>query len=439
MGRIRYCLTALAVFFCAVTTSVAQDSNYVRKNLAVLTSHDMYGRGGAHDGELKAATYIREQLVAVGAMPLGENGFQKWTTKAHKMEGKVSMSVKGKELSPFWDYRIAPYSHSLNRNDIPVIRVDASLLVDTPALEQFIAANLARLKTGMVYIDGVKWKHQKDIPAAKVQKALRALTYNNPFQSAGIMVGVDKELPVWGLSNTDFERNYAYIYVIRSRFPKSVKTVSVHFQNEFYTKHTQNVCFAIEGTTHPDEYVILTAHYDHLGCMGDSVIFYGAHDNASGVCAVMDFARHYSKQLPRYTTLFLLFSGEESGLKGSKYFVEHPLVPLEKVKMVINIDMFCGGDEGITMVNSDGESTKDFYNNMVKLNDENHYIAQVKPRTNAANSDHYFFSQHCPAIFIYTMGGQYGGYHHFTDTCDRCGLGCYNNLFSLIKETLEKL
>ena len=95
MGRIRYCLTALAVFFCAVSVGMAQDSNFVRKNLAALTSHDMYGRGGA--------TYIREQMLAVGAMPLGENGFQKWTTKAHKMEGKVSMSVKGKELSPFWD------------------------------------------------------------------------------------------------------------------------------------------------------------------------------------------------------------------------------------------------------------------------------------------------------------------------------------------------
>ena len=438
MGRIRYCLTALAVFFCAVTNSVAQDSNYVRKNLAVLTSHDMYGRGGAHDGELKAATFIREQLVAVGAMPLGENGFQKWTTKAHKMEGKVSMSVKGKELSPFWDYRVAPYSHSLNRDNIPVIRVDASLLVDTPAMERFISDNLARLKTSMVYIDGVKWKHRKDIPATKIQKALRTLTYNNPFQSAGILVGVD-ELPVWGLSNTDFERNYAYIYVVRKRLPKSAKTVSVHFQNEFYTKHTQNVCFAVEGTTHPDEFVILTAHYDHLGCMGDSVIFFGAHDNAAGTSAVMDFARHFAKQPLRYTTVFLLFSGEESGLKGSKYFVDHPLVPLEKVKMVVNIDMFCGGDEGITVVNSDGKNTADFFNDMVKINDEKHYIAQLKPRTNAANSDHYFFSQHCPAIFIYTLGGQYGGYHHFTDTCDKCGLGCYNNLFTLIKEALENL
>ena len=438
MGRIRYCLTALAVIFCATVSGVAQDSNYVRKNIAALTSHDMYGRGGAHDGELKAATYIREQLLSHGAMPLGENGFQKWQTKAFKMEGSVSMSVKNKELNPFWDYRIAPYSKSLDRSDISVIRVDASLLVDTPALENYVASHLTQLKNSLVYIDGVKWKHKKNIPASKIQACLRSLTFNNPFQSAGILVGVD-ELPICGLSNTDFQRNYAYIYVIRSKFPKRAKTTSIFFHNEFYTKHTQNVCFAIEGTTHPDEFVILTAHYDHLGCMGDSVIFFGAHDNASGTSAVIDFARHYSKYPPRYTTIFLFFSGEESGLKGSKYFVDHPLVPFDKVKMMINIDMFCGGDEGITVVNSDSEGTSALFNNMVRINEEKHYIAQVKPRSNAANSDHYYFSKHCPAIFIYTMGGQYGGYHHFTDTCEKCGLGCYNNLFSLIKEALEQL
>lgn len=438
MGRIRYCLTVVAVLFYAFSTGMAQDSNYVRKNLAVLTSHSMYGRGGAHDGEAKAATYIREQMLALGAMPLGENGYQKWSTKAHKMEGNVSMLVNGKELSPFWDYRIAPYSHSVDRNNIPVIRVDASLLVDTPALEKFVSSNLAKLKKSVVYIDAVKWKNRKNVSEAAVKSVLRSLTFNSPFQSVAILVGVD-ELPVWGLSYTDFERNYAYIHVIRSKFPKRVKDVSLHFQNDFYLKRTQNVCFAIEGTTHPDEYVILTAHYDHLGCMGDSVVFYGAHDNASGTCAVMDFARHYSKQSPRYTTLFLFFSGEESGLKGSKYFVDHPLVPFDKVKMVVNIDMFCGGDEGITVVNSDSEGTSDLYNNMVKINESKQYLTQVKPRSNAANSDHYFFSQHCPAIFIYSMGGRYGGYHHFTDTCDRCGLGCYNRLFSLIKEALEQL
>ena len=171
--------------------------------------------------------------------------------------------------------------------------------------------------------------------------------------------------------------------------------------------------------------------------MGDSVIFHGAHDNASGTSAVMDFARHFSQNRPPYTVVFLLFSGEESGLRGSRYFVENSLIDFDKVKLVLNLDMFCGGDEGFTVVNSDGENTKWFYDNLVRINDEQHLVSQVKPRSNAANSDHYFFSQKCPAIFIYTMGGRYGGYHHFTDTCDSCGLENYNRIFSLILQALE--
>lgn len=439
MGR-KSARLIFGILFCAGSLFVghAQDSNYVRKNIAVLTSQEMFGRSGAHDGEYKAASFIREQLLALGAMPLGEEGFQKWTTPAHKMEGKVSMKTKSRELSPFDGYRIAPYSHSLNVDNAPVIRIDASLLLDTARMEQFIADNQSRLKKSVLYVDAVVWKNSKQISSEQVNKCLRALTFNNPFQTLAILVGVD-QLPTWGLNYTDFERDFAYIYVIRSKMRKSCKTVSVHFTNQFYVKHTQNVCFSIPGTSEPDQFVVLTAHYDHLGCMGDSVIFFGAHDNASGTAAVMDFARHYSQNPPRYTTVFLLLSGEESGLKGSKYFVDHTLIPFEKIKMVINLDMFCGADEGITVVNSDGENTASFYDEMVKINDEKHYVALVKPRSNTANSDHYFFSKHCPAIFIYTMGGRYGSYHHFTDTCDRCGLNCYSNVFSLLKEAIEKL
>jgi Zn-dependent M28 family amino/carboxypeptidase len=151
----------------------------------------------------------------------------------------------------------------------------------------------------------------------------------------------------------------------------------------------------------------------------------------------MDFARHFAQNPAEYTTVFLLFSGEESGLRGSRYFVENPLIDLSKVKLVLNLDMFCGGDEGFTVVNSDGENTKWFYDNLVRINDEQHLVSQVKPRSNAANSDHYFFSLKCPAIFIYTMGGRYGGYHHFTDTCESCGLENYNRIFSLILQALE--
>lgn len=198
------------------------------------------------------------------------------------------------------------------------------------------------------------------------------------------------------------------------------------------------MCFAIEGREYPDEFVVFTAHYDHLGCMGDSVIFPGAHDNASGVGTVMQFAQYYSHNAPAYTTVFLLFSGEESGLRGSYNFVKHPLIPLDKIKLLVNIDMMCGGDEGIMVVNGTDGTTKSFVDMMEQLNADNHYVAAVKRRTNAANSDHYYFSKKCPAIFVYTLGGKYGGYHNYTDTCDNCGLASYNGIFTLLRESVDQ-
>lgn len=438
MGRIRHLvLAAVCLLGCTFSLS-AQDSNYVRKNIATLSSPEFWGRGGCYDGETKAAEFIKLQLLASGATPLTEDGFQHYEFAAHKMEGIVKCSTNLQYLSQFWDYRIAPYSHTTHVKDAPVVRVDVSVLIDEDKRYKFMEKNFGKLGSSFVYIDAVGWEQSKKATKEQVRELLQNLTYNNPFRSKGILVGVD-ELPIWGLNHTDVERNYAYIYVIRSKFGKKVKTISVDFDNTFYTKKTQNVCFKIGGTEHPDTMIVFTAHYDHLGCMGDSVIFPGAHDNAAGTSAVLDFARHYGQTPPAYTTVFLLFSGEESGLRGSRYFVENTLIDLSKVKLVLNLDMFCGGEEGFTVVNYDSEGTRPFYDNLVKINEEKQLVAKVNPRKNAANSDHYFFSQKCPAIFIYTMGGRYGGYHHFTDTCDRCGLECYNNIVTLILQALNEL
>ncbi len=438
MGRICHLIT-LIICLCALfpTTGSAQDSNFVRKSIAILSSPELWGRGGPHGGELKAAQYIRTQLTEAGAKPLTEDGFQHYEFAAHKMEGQVACSLNGKLLSPFWDYRIAPYAHTTHIKDAPVVRVDASTLLDAKKLLKFYDRNAPLIRNGFLYIDAVSWRNKK-VTDKEVKELIQGLMFNNPFQSKGILIGVD-ELPIWGLNYTDEERNYAFIYVKRSILTKDMQTISVDFDNTYYTKKTQNVCFKIEGTQHPDSMIVLTAHYDHLGCMGDSVIFPGAHDNGSGTSAVIDFARHFAKIPPAYTTVFLLFSGEESGLRGSRYFVENTLIDLNKVKLVINLDMFCGGEEGFTVVNYNSEGTQSFYDNLVKINEEQHLVAKVNPRVNTANSDHYFFSQHCPAIFIYTMGGRYGGYHHFTDTCENCGLECYNNIFSLLLQAIRKL
>lgn len=199
---------------------------------------------------------------------------------------------------------------------------------------------------------------------------------------------------------------------------------------------SQNVCAYIPGKS--DSMIVFTAHYEHLGMHGDT-IFYGAHDNASGTAAVMDIARVLSSQNRHYTYVILFFGGEESGLVGSSYFSDVPLVKLDKIKLLINLDLFCGGDEGLMVVNAEDARTKPYVDLLDEINREHHYAAKIARRPNAANSDHYFFTPHCPAVFIYTLGGKYGGYHNPLDTCETCGLENYANFNKLIHTFLRRL
>ena len=73
-----------------------------------------------------------------------------------------------------------------------------------------------------------------------------------------------------------------------------------------------------------------------------------------------------------------------------------------------------------------------FFNQLKAINDETHAARLVKPRDNSANSDHFWFSNYCPSIFILTMGHPYGGYHDPYDTCEACGLSHYNDYLKMI-------
>ncbi len=199
---------------------------------------------------------------------------------------------------------------------------------------------------------------------------------------------------------------------------------------------SQNVCGYIPGET--DTMIVFTAHYEHLGMNGDTV-FYGAHDNASGTAAVMDIVRMTNLQRGHYTYVFLFFGGEESGLVGSRWFAEHPLIPLSKVKLLVNIDLFCGGDDGLMVVNANSRETSAYVNLLQRINDLQSLTPKIGRRDNAANSDHYWFTSECPAIFIYTLGGPFGGYHSSTDTCEGCGLGNYHRHMTLLRAFLEQL
>ena len=369
----------LAILFAIVPAVLlhAQDSAYARQIIKTLSSDRMFGRGASYHGDSIAAAFLADEMKRIGLLPLQVNYMQYYTYDCYSLEGPISLSINGTELQPFTQYRVYPTARHA-----------------TPAK-----------------VEKAKWK--KQLKGGMWLLGVEQIDTYSPI------VGPEREDPVC-------------VEILDSLIPKRVRKVKAEIPIQFrHNYKTQNVVGYVRGVI--DTMIVFTAHYDHCGTMGDGVIFPGAHDNASGVAAVMDLARMSAEQKPYYTMVFMLFSGEESGLKGSKYAAENPLIDYSKVKFLCNIDLFCGGDDGIMVFNAKSENTKHLYDQLKYLNDECHAAPEIRPRDNSANSDHYWFSNYCPSIFLLTMGQPFGGYHEPADNCAACGLGHYTAYMQMLK------
>jgi Zn-dependent M28 family amino/carboxypeptidase len=105
-----------------------------------------------------------------------------------------------------------------------------------------------------------------------------------------------------------------------------------------------NVVGVIKGKQNPEKYIIVTAHYDHVG-VNNGTVFNGADDNASGTSALFAIAKYFEKKQPVNSIIFVAFDAEEMGLQGSKYFVANLPVKKESVLLNINMDMISHNDK----------------------------------------------------------------------------------------------
>jgi len=105
-----------------------------------------------------------------------------------------------------------------------------------------------------------------------------------------------------------------------------------------------NVLGFIKGSTFPDKYIVISAHYDHEGIKNGN-IYNGADDNASGISALFSFAEYFEKYPPKHSVILAAFDGEEFELKGSQYFVDHSIIPLHNIIVNINMDMISRSDK----------------------------------------------------------------------------------------------
>lgn len=172
--------------------------------------------------------------------------------------------------------------------------------------------------------------------------------------------------------------------------------------------------------------VIIGAHYDHLGRDENGAVYPGADDNASGVAALCSMARNLASQPPQMRTiLFVAFSGEEEGLLGSQWFVEHPPLPLESAIAMINLDTI-GRSSKRQLIIFSASSARELPSILRGANMEI-FLELSIPEKATFGSDHVsFLAKGVPSIHLFT--GANADYHRITDTPDQLN---YVGLFQI--------
>ena len=372
----RFIILGIALLLLG-TQVKANDSIYTRWVIDTLSSPFFWGRGYINDGMKKAASFIEYEFETLKATPFFSGKFQQhFSYPVNTFPGKMALTINDKKLKPGRDFLVGNESKS------------------------------CKTKGSLSPADSVTWINAGE----------------------RIIINLVDKL-AWSVDG--HQADYTSFEVLRSAIAGEPKSFAATSDSKLIKSFDAgNVAAIIKGTSKTDSFLVFTAHYDHLGAMGKEAWFPGANDNASGIGLLLSLAKHYAAHPHRYTILFIAFAGEEAGLIGSKYFVEHSPIDVKKIRFLTNLDLMGNGEEGVTVVNAT-EFTKDFQL-LLKINNDGQYLAAVNSRGKAANSDHHWFTEKgVPSFFIYTLGKR-KSYHDVDDIAATLPLYEINDLQSLL-------
>ena len=399
----------------------AQDMTLYRKLVKDLSSARFQGRGYARDGANKAGKYLEKEYRKAGT---DEVTLQPFSIDINTFPGKMDLWADGKKLTPGVDFSMREYSPGVD-GEFPVYHLDT---LNFDADRFFADLEKPEYANCLVCCDfWFSYRHREVF--SRLQKAGECpnagllFTWTSPikfYKAYGQRV-VDKPI-IW----------------VTPEAIAGVRRVRARVENRFYKDFGLfNVIAKVEGARHDSCYVF-TAHYDHLGNLGRKVFYAGANDNASGTAALVTLAAWYSAHRPPFDMYFLAFSGEDANLRGSEYFAQHPVVPLEQVRYLFNIDMIGDNNPSLYCETSD-EGLRGF-DLFERINGEKQYFKALNRGALAANSDHYpFATRHVPCIFLENQEGDaYPYYHTIFDNWEHAVFDSYEPVFRLVRDFVER-
>ena len=468
----------------------------LRKHLEIIASDEFEGRDTGHPGQKKAAKYIKERFQEFGYEPIEKlGGFYQPFKLQLTYPDTVKLTIGNESLEFLKDmYYFPGFGDVLIKTDDLLYLgygIDSDTYSDykdatVEGRVVMISGGEPTDKKGISLVSGTKKKSDwtvdwaKKIEKAKEEGAKALLIIDNNFSSSVSRFGRYIKRPDLKLSDVPVEASGIPLIYISSKAADRIfkeaglkggynkleakiskkaiplkeelnvsVIVDVNKSREELT--SENVLAYLEGTEKPDELIVVTAHYDHLGKKGDK-IFNGADDDGSGTVAVLEIAEAFALAKkdghgPKRSILFMTVSGEEKGLLGSEFYTDNPVFPLENTVANLNIDMIGRIDENhapdsnyVYLIGSDKLST-DLHELSEKANKtyagielDYTYNDENDPNRFYYRSDHYNFAKNnIPVIFYFT--GVHEDYHQPTDTVDKIMFHKMENIARLIFHT----
>jgi len=460
----------------ALTSITAKDlSDY----LHIIASDSMEGRATGEAGQKKAALYLASKFKEFGLSPAvptadGKSYFQTFSL-VEKSWQDVFVTIDGKKkvfLQDFYAYGdvqlpeetklqivCAGYGIESKRyNDYEKLNVkDKGVIIFTG--EPF--------KDSISLVSGTKqssnwandWRAKADLAYKKGAKAVFVIVGNADQDFEKRLAALKGHLNAPSMAFTHKKKASAFfiplsmaaemLHTTKDAINTYKKNIALGIENPKFKSakvtakagvterkvNTENVLGIIEGNKYPEEIIVLSAHYDHLGIEGGK-IHYGADDDGSGTVALIEIAQAFSIAKkegfgPARTILFMPVTGEERGLMGSEYYTDKPVFPLKNTVVDLNIDMIGRLDEA--------HANKEEYVYIIGSNRLSSELHTISEQVNATypkieldytfnsfddpnrfyyRSDHYNFAKNnIPVIFYFS--GVHEDYHKPTDTVDK--------------------
>ena len=412
----------LLLMLAVITVQLnAQDLAHYKKIVKELSSAKYQGRGYAEDGANKAGKWIAKEFAKAGA---DEVTCQPFKLNINTFPGKMDVRVDGKKLTPGVDFTLREFNPGL-KGEFKLYYVD---MENFDAEKMYADLASPEYQGAMVVCDFMF--------SMKNGKAFRKLSSKKDCSNVGMVYTWEEPLKFYKAYG-EVVREKPIIWV-KPDFPKDAKTIKVDMENEFLKDYECfNVIAKVEGNRHDSCYVF-TAHYDHLGKLGKKTFYPGAHDNASGTAAIITFAAHYTKNKPEFDMYFIAFSGEDANLRGSDWYVEHPVVPLSQIKFLFNLDMIA--DNNPKQYCEFSNEAMEGFALFEKINAEKGYFEALDRHELDENSDHWpFAKKNVPVVFFMNEHGDaYKYYHTVHDTYENHIFSNYEPTFKLIEDFIKK-